>query len=136
MKPFFDPALRPIGPPPDDDPDEPYLDEVDIPEDSFEKGQPADANVNAGGTSQDSTTLQLDPQTNTQNAQLQSDSNQNLIDNQTVFNAETILKCRKKKGKTEYFVKWLGYPKSQSTWEQEENILEKRLIENFKRSRT
>ena len=66
-----------------------------------------------------------------------SDTNQDLIDNQTVtvFNAEKILKCRNKKGKTEYFVKWRGYPKSLSTWEPEENILDKSLIENFERSR-
>ena len=36
MKPFVDPALRPIEPPIDDDPSEPYLDESDIPADSFE----------------------------------------------------------------------------------------------------
>ena len=37
MKPFVDPALRPIEPPiDDDDPSEPYLDESDIPADSFE----------------------------------------------------------------------------------------------------
>ena len=92
MKPFFDPALRPVEPPPHDDPNEPYLDEVDIPEDSFEKDQPADANVNTGEISQDSTASHwLESQTNSQNAQLQSDTNQDLIDNQTVFNAEKIL---------------------------------------------
>ena len=36
MKPFADPALRPIEPPIDDDPSEPYLDESDIPAGSFE----------------------------------------------------------------------------------------------------
>ena len=36
IKPFVDPALRPIEPPIDDDPSEPYLDESDIPADSFE----------------------------------------------------------------------------------------------------
>ena len=36
MKPFVDPNLRPIDPPPFDDPTEPYLDESDIPKDCFE----------------------------------------------------------------------------------------------------
>ena len=31
MKPFVEPALRPIEPPIDDDPSEPYLEESDIP---------------------------------------------------------------------------------------------------------
>ena len=31
----------------------------------------------------------------------------------------------------QYKVKWLGYPEDQSTWEPEENILDKRLIEHF-----
>ena len=36
MKPFVDTALRPIEPPSNDDPSEPYLDESDNPADSFE----------------------------------------------------------------------------------------------------
>ena len=38
MKPFVDPALRPIEPPIDDDPTEPYLDESDIPAVAPSKG--------------------------------------------------------------------------------------------------
>ena len=38
---------------------------------------------------------------------------------------------RKRKGKMQYKVKWLGYPEDQSTWEPEENILDKSLIEYF-----
>lgn len=67
-------------------------------------------------------------------SQSQSHLQQVTVDNQTIFNAEKILKRRKRKGKNQYLVKWLGYPKSQSTWEAEENILDKRLIENFKKS--
>ena len=55
------------------------------------------------------------------------------MDNQTIFGAERILKLRKRKGKNRYLVKWLGYPTSQSTWEPEENILDKRLIEHFEK---
>ena len=75
MKPFY-PTIRPIEPPPDDDPSEPYLDEVYIKEDSFEKDQPSDASVNNGETSLDLTASQLESQTNPQNVQLQSDTNQ------------------------------------------------------------
>ena len=51
MKPFVDPALRPIEPPIDDDPSEPYLDKSDIPADSFEVSESSshakDTNVTA-----------------------------------------------------------------------------------------
>ena len=46
-----------------------------------------------------------------------------VIDNETVFRAEKILKHRKRNGKVEYLVKWLFFPKSQSTWEPEHHIL-------------
>ena len=36
IKPFVDPNLRPIHPPPFDDPAEPYIQESDIPKDCFE----------------------------------------------------------------------------------------------------
>ena len=57
------------------------------------------------------------------------------VDNQSIFSSEKILKCRKKKGKVQYLVKWANYPETQSTWEPEENILDKRLIENFQSCR-
>ena len=36
MKPYYDPASRPISPPEEDDPYEPYLDETELPDDSFD----------------------------------------------------------------------------------------------------
>ena len=36
MKPYYDPASRPISPPVEDDPSEPYLDESGLPDDSFD----------------------------------------------------------------------------------------------------
>lgn len=48
-------------------------------------------------------------------SQSQSHLQQVTVDDQTIFNAEKILKRRKRKGKNQYLVKWLGYPKSQST---------------------
>ena len=61
------------------------------------------------------------------------DDNQFVIDNQTIFAAEKILKRRKRKGRVQYKVKLLNYPISQSTWEPKENILDRRLIESFER---
>ena len=55
--------------------------------------------------------------------------NQVVIDNQSIFAAEKVFKKSKRKGKIR--LKWLGYPEDQSTWEQEENILDKRLIKHF-----
>ena len=117
MKPYYDPDLRPIDPPLVDDPNETYLEESDIPEDCFEVEQ----SVSAGNSAQ----------TSPPNHVVSQPQQQITVDNQTVFNAENILKRRKRKGKNQYLVKWVGYPKSQATWEPEENILDKRLLENF-----
>ena len=50
MKPFVDPNLRPIDPPPFDDPAEPYINESDIPKDCFEpisaEADPKDTDLN------------------------------------------------------------------------------------------
>ena len=135
LKPFFDPALRPIDPPLEDDPNEPYLDEVDIPEDCFEAEKTGESSVVTVDTSAKTASSQSNQQTDCQNVQSPVNPDGVVIDNQTVFRAEKILKCRRNRGKTEYFVKWYGYPKSQSTWEPEENILDKRLLENFELSR-
>ena len=59
-----------------------------------------------------------------------------VVDNKSIFRAEKILKRRKRKGKTQYYVKWLGYPEEQSTWEPEDNIYDKSLVEMFEQSRT
>ena len=58
-----------------------------------------------------------------------------MIDYESVFQADRILKSRRKKGKTEYLVKWHNFPRNQSAWEPEEHILDKRLIVNFNNSR-
>jgi len=71
------------------------------------------------------------PQEALESSNQQLDDDQVVIDNQSIFAAERILKKRKRKGKLQYKVKWLGYPEDQSTWEPEENILDKSLIEHF-----
>lgn len=55
----------------------------------------------------------------------------NLIDGETIFNAEQILESRTREGQTQYLVKWANYPISEATWEPEANILDNRLIKEF-----
>ena len=67
--------------------------------------------------------------------QSQSTPDNSVIDDESIFQADRILKSRKKKGKTEYLVQWHNFPRNKSTWEPEQNILDKRLIVNFNKSR-
>ena len=114
MKPFVDPALRPIEPPIDDDPSEPYLDESDIPADSFEVSESSshDNDTNVTAEKHDACSPSY-PQEALDSSNQQLDDDQVVIDNQSIFAAERILKKRKRKGKLDW------------------NILDKRLIEHF-----
>ncbi|XP_037032160.1 heterochromatin protein 1-like [Bradysia coprophila] len=38
------------------------------------------------------------------------------------YEVEKVLKKRTRKGKTEYLIKWLGYPSSSNSWEPSENL--------------
>ena len=125
MKPFVDPESRPIDPQLFDNVSEPYLDETDIPSDSFEDEQVQNDNQSVKESSSQPAASQQVPH-----------PEKVVVDNETIFNAEKILKRRKRSGKNEYLVKWLGYPKNQSTWEPEENIIDRRLIENFEQSKS
>ncbi|XP_074649366.1 uncharacterized protein LOC141904638 [Tubulanus polymorphus] len=49
-----------------------------------------------------------------------------------VFAAERIEKRRIRKGKVEYLVKWKGWSYKYNTWEPQDNILDERLIEQYK----
>uniref|UniRef100_A0A3P9Q9Q5 Chromobox homolog 7b n=1 Tax=Poecilia reticulata TaxID=8081 RepID=A0A3P9Q9Q5_POERE len=48
-----------------------------------------------------------------------------------VFAVESILKKRLRKGNVEYLLKWKGWPPKYSTWEPEEHILDRRLVQAF-----
>ena len=98
MKPFVDPSLRPIEPPLVDDPNQPDLDESDIPKDSFVKElqghrEPSD---NSRDLSPGAPVLQS-------NEQPQKD----LVD-KAIFTAKKLLKHRVVDGKNQYLVKWAG----------------------------
>ena len=80
MKPFVDPASRPIDPPVNDVPTEPHLHETDIPKDSFEDGHETDVSVSSGA--ERSSLSQPQPE-------------QVVVDNKSIFRAEKILKRRK-----------------------------------------
>lgn len=48
-----------------------------------------------------------------------------------IYIAEALLKERKRKGKTEYLVKWRGWSAKHNSWEPRENIIGERLFEEF-----
>ena len=137
MKAFVDPNLRPIDPPLSYDPSEPYLDESDLPKGCFEPEVPVVENASANehlrvSNSRENSLLSED-ENRLEQSQLHPDDI--VIDDETVFRAEKILKSRRKKGKMQDLVKWFDFPMSESTWEPEENILDKRLIDVLRRSR-
>ena len=43
-------------------------------------------------------------------------------DSETVFMIEKVVKWRKRQGKTELLVKWLGYPSSMNSWVSEDSV--------------
>jgi hypothetical protein len=48
-----------------------------------------------------------------------------------IFECERIVKHKKVKGVTKYLCKWKGYPSKDNSWEPEEHILDKKLIEDY-----
>lgn len=53
-----------------------------------------------------------------------------------VYRAEAITDCRFniERNRYEFLVKWEGYADSESTWEPEENIIDRTLLRNFRRT--
>ena len=48
-----------------------------------------------------------------------------------IYQAEKIVKKRTRKGGKEYLIHWSGYNKKDRTWEKEENIIDRKLIDNL-----
>ncbi|KAK9764685.1 hypothetical protein K7432_018673 [Basidiobolus ranarum] len=52
-----------------------------------------------------------------------------------VYVVEKVVKHRKRDGKVQYFLKWKGYPHSENTWEDEDNVFCTDLIEEYWKNR-
>ena len=92
MKDFVDPVLRPIEPPVDDDPREPYPYESDIPADFFGVSESSshDNDTNVTAEKHDASSPSHSQQA-LESSNQQLDNNQIVIDNQSIFAAERIL---------------------------------------------
>ena len=57
-----------------------------------------------------------------------------IIDNEEEYEVEKILDKRKHYGKTQYLIKWKGYPLSEASWEPEENLNCPKLLKEFNKN--
>jgi Chromo (CHRromatin Organisation MOdifier) domain len=58
-----------------------------------------------------------------------------VVNGQIEYLVETILDSRMVRNKTQYLVKWKGYPIYESTWEPEENVQGSEEIKDFQARR-
>ena len=131
MKLFHDRNDRPIGRIQDDITDD-YLVPTDLPTDSFEP-QSDDTHQPPGTDPVDIIVPQPQPNCNDLpdvNTSVTPTDPTPALDSD-VYSVECLVAVRKHAGKTQYLVKWLGYPVTANTWEPAENIIDKRLIEHF-----
>ena len=54
-----------------------------------------------------------------------------IVNDEEEYEVEQILDKRKHYGKTQYLIKWKGYPLSEASWEPEENLNCPELLEEF-----
>lgn len=57
------------------------------------------------------------------------------MEESNIYVVDRIAGSRRRKGIRQYLVKWKGYPDSENTWEDEDNIFCKDLIEKYEQSR-
>ena len=127
MKPYYDPATRPIRHPPVEV-DELYLQEADFPADSFMElshsaGPTYDSPEAIQDTPDDSSTPPSPPDESTEVPSVSNDPD--------VFTAEKTIRQRLYRGKPQFEIKWKGY--RETSWEALENILDRSLITNYYR---
>jgi hypothetical protein len=53
----------------------------------------------------------------------QPDAAQTESSEESVYEVESIVRHRVRKGQLQYFLKWKGYPSSQNTWENDNNVV-------------
>ncbi|XP_028518129.1 uncharacterized protein LOC114576163 [Exaiptasia diaphana] len=123
MKRYVDPEARPIGIPPLDVLHEPYLKEHEMPDDSFEHVQDQDQEKETPESS--------DNAPHEKDEEAEDTDEDKIVDNETIFRAEKIVDKRKRKGVTQYLIKWKDCPASENTWEPEENIFDYSLIAEY-----
>ena len=152
MKPFYDPADRPILPQIDDDPNEPNFLESNLPDVSFEQPSHPVAKAISPGSASDTSPNTITDDSSPPDDNNEDNSETDNLDSEVVaprnhvavdsldlsqdsdaYAVEKIVKKRQRNGKVQYLVKWAGFPPSQSTWEPEEHILDARLLEEFHR---
>ena len=122
MKPYVDPASRPIRCPPKDI-DESFLLESELPTDSFAPDQSTTPTTEALPNNADS------GQDHDHLDQASNDPDRPALQDPNVHTVEKIVHQRLYKGKPQFEVKWKGY--RQTSWEPLENILDPSLITRY-----
>ena len=128
MKLYYDPNDRPILPPDEGDSSQPYLQESEIPDDSFEDTSDNDALAQPASSTSGSKATPMDcssssPDIVSDQTAIPSDSAIPLAapatssDNGStdIYQVERILKERIRKGKRQYYIKWLGFSSRHNT---------------------
>ena len=54
-----------------------------------------------------------------------------LVEGNEEFVVETVLDCRKRRGQTQFLIKWKGYGPEENSWEPASNIHAPRLVQAF-----